>query len=132
MSEKLQDIMLIEKMLERRTSNDNNSIQGLGNTNYQMPFVLLLLFVLYIIWQQQQDLRKELYLKNPNYFDTQNLSKHSEGFQIPFEVQKTSNRINFQPKQYYQDLFFKNTKNNKQINNLNYSKLNQSNMRFLY
>lgn len=105
MSEKLQDIMLIEKMLERRTSNDNNSIQGLGDN---MPFVLLLLFVLYIIWQQQQDLRKELYLKNTVYNNVQ----HSEGFQIPSEVQKTSNRINFQPKRHYQDLFFKNTKNN--------------------
>lgn len=126
MSEKLQDIMLIEKMLERRTSNDNNSIQGLGNINYQMPFVLLLLFVLYIIWQQQQDLRKELYLKNPNYTSltrqtggTQNLSNYSEGFQIPIEVRQTSNRVDFQPKEYYQNMMFK-------------KNLSRSNMRFLY
>lgn len=57
MSEKIQDIMLIEKLLERRVTNTNTSTQGI---NYQMPFVLLLLFILYILWKQQQDSIKEI------------------------------------------------------------------------
>ena len=54
MSEKLQDIMLIEKLIGHK----NEPIQ------YNMPFILLLLFVLYTFWYQQQELRKDLYSRS--------------------------------------------------------------------
>lgn len=95
--------MLIEKMLERRTSNDNNPTHP-SILSGNLPFVLMLLFVLYIIWKQQQDLIKEMRLKNSK----------SAGFQIP--VNERYNRIYFNPRE---PLLRKNQTNSNQMRFLN-------------
>jgi hypothetical protein len=50
----LSNLMIMKNALSNEPHQKGSSF----NTN--MPFVLMMIFVLYIIWKQQQDIRKEI------------------------------------------------------------------------